>query len=375
MNLRLKKPGRAIIYLMMTLILALLAGCEQKEQQPTSYGKFDPTLAADTTTTLEYAFKNVSKDYRLQFPHDHGPHPQHHIEWWYITANLEDDDGEHYALQWTQFRIALPEQANSGAVQLRQFYLAHAAIGNSQQHLAAEKYGRGDIGNAGVQRAPFSAFIDHWQASSEQPDSLFPMRIRFAHSDFNADLRLINQGPIMLQGDNGYSRKSADSSNASHYYSMPWLDISGSIQLGEIQAEVKGQAWFDREWTSSVLAPDQQGWDWLALHLDDGSALMLYQLRSATAAPFRFAKWMAKSGETRTFTPQSIGMEPLVYSTIAGRQIPTQWRITLPEMGLDIRVSPLNEAQYMALSQPYWEGAVFIQGSHSGRGFLEMTGY
>ena len=120
---------------------------------------------------------------------------------------------------------------------------------------------------------------------------------------------------------------------------------------------------------------DQQGWDWLALHLDDGSALMLYQLRSTIAAPFRFAKWMAKNGETKTFSPHTIGMEPQAYSSIAGRQIPTRWRITLPEMGLDITVTPLNDAQYMPLSQPYWEGAVFIQGSHSGRGFLEMTGY
>jgi predicted secreted hydrolase len=29
----------------------------------------------------------------------------------------------------------------------------------------------------------------------------------------------------------------------------------------------------------------------------------------------------------------------------------------------------------MAVSVPYWEGPVRIAGSHTGRGYLEMTGY
>ncbi len=37
--------------------------------------------------------------------------------------------------------------------------------------------------------------------------------------------------------------------------------------------------WLDREWGSGSLGGDQQGWDWYALQLDDGSALMFYALR------------------------------------------------------------------------------------------------
>ncbi len=353
------------------LLLGLLSsGCEP-QPPATDTAAFTRTPG----TELTYPYANANPDYRLSFPRDHGPHPTYRIEWWYITANLTGADGTPYALQWTQFRSALPHPTSEGSQALQQYYLAHSAIATGQQLWAAEKYGRTELGTAGVEQAPFTAFIDHWQARSEQADTLFPLQLHFSQGDFGAELRLTNHGPLMLQGEAGYSRKSVDQSNASHYYSMPWLQVSGSLQLDGNNTPVSGQAWLDREWTSALLAADQQGWDWLALHLDDGSALMLYQLRSRSGAPFRFAKWMAHSGESRTFSAAQIEMDPLAFTRLAGRQIPTQWRIGLPEMGLDIRVTPLNPAVYLPLSQPYWEGAVFVTGSHSGRGFLEMTGY
>ena len=46
---------------------------------------------------------------------------------------------------------------------------------------------------------------------------------------------------------------------------------------------MRGQSWLDREIFSSSLAPDQTGWDWVSLQLDDGRDLMLYRLRGRTA--------------------------------------------------------------------------------------------
>src|SRR5918994_4968507 len=40
------------------------------------------------------------------FPADHGPHPEFRIEWWYVTANLQDSNGTAYGAQWTLFRQA-----------------------------------------------------------------------------------------------------------------------------------------------------------------------------------------------------------------------------------------------------------------------------
>ena len=60
---------------------------------------------------------------------------------------------------------------------------------------------------------------------------------------------------------------------------------------------------------------------------------------------------------------------------MAGRDVPVVWRVTLPDHGLDVTVRALNPECWMPLAFPYWEGPVMMEGSHSGKGYLEMTGY
>ena len=62
-------------------------------------------------------------------------------------------------------------------------------------------------------------------------------------------------------------------------------------------------------------------------------------------------------------------------SSVSGRTIPTGWLVSLPEQGVDLKVTALNRQAWMDLSIPYWEGPVGITGSHEGHGYLEMTGY
>ncbi len=47
----------------------------------------------------------------------------------------------------------------------------------------------------------------------------------------------------------------------------------------------------------------------------------------------------------------------------------------LPAKDLKVTIKALNPNAWMATSIPYWEGPVKISGSHSGRGYLELTGY
>jgi predicted secreted hydrolase len=44
-------------------------------------------------------------------------------------------------------------------------------------------------------------------------------------------------------------------------------------------------------------------------------------------------------------------------------------------MALAIECRPLNPASWMGTSFPYWEGPIRFAGSHTGVGYLEMTGY
>ena len=85
----------------------------------------------------------------FDFPTDHGPHPDYRIEWWYLTAYLEDPAGVQYGLQWTLFRTAVApgEEEGWGSPQV---WFAHAAVTTPESHFSTERFARGGIGQAGV---------------------------------------------------------------------------------------------------------------------------------------------------------------------------------------------------------------------------------
>jgi predicted secreted hydrolase len=62
-------------------------------------------------------------------------------------------------------------------------------------------------------------------------------------------------------------------------------------------------------------------------------------------------------------------------SETSGATVPTIWRVQLPDHGVDATVAAIYTDAWMTTSVPYWEGPVRITGSHTGRGYLEMTGY
>ena len=87
----------------------------------------------------------------LQFPADHGAHPDYRIEWWYLTANLTGPDGTPYGLQWTLFRSALAPRDGQGWDD-PQLWMGHAAVTTPDAHFVTERLARGGIGQAGVDR-------------------------------------------------------------------------------------------------------------------------------------------------------------------------------------------------------------------------------
>ncbi|MEO9572578.1 MAG: lipocalin-like domain-containing protein [Tateyamaria sp.] len=304
------------------------------------------------------------------FPADHGPHPDYRIEWWYLTATLEAADGTAYGLQWTLFRSALAPGEDEGWAS-PQIWFAHAAVTTPDSHLASERFARGGIGQAGVQASPFRAWIDEW--ALEGPD--FDTLSLSAHTpDFAYDMTLEAQGPLVFHGDAGFSVKSSEG-QASYYYSQPFYDISGTLTLPEGQVMVSGQAWLDREWSSQPLSDTQSGWDWFSLSFDQGAKLMGFQLRQTDGSTFSSATWIEADGATTAYADGAFTARPLETSNVAGRGIPTRWQVALPARNVDVTVSAMNTDAWMGLSIPYWEGPVGITGSHTGRGYLEMTGY
>ena len=306
----------------------------------------------------------------FDFPADHGPHPDYRIEWWYLTANLRDPSGTDYGLQWTLFRSALaPGEADGW--DSPQIWFAHAAVTTPETHLSAERFARGGIGQAGVTADPFAAWIDDWRMAG---DSLDRMTLTATGETFGYEMTLRATGPLAFHGQSGYSVKSAEG-QASYYYSQPFFEIAGEIVLPDGSVPVTGTAWLDREWSSQPLAANQTGWDWFSLSFDTGDKLMAFQLRQSDGTTYNSGTWIAPDGTTQALSDGVISVSPIDMTQVAGRSVPTGWRLQLPDKGVDVRVEALNPQAWMTTTVPYWEGPVFVSGSHSGRGYLEMTGY
>jgi predicted secreted hydrolase len=311
------------------------------------------------------------------FPADHGPHPEFRIEWWYVTANLADNNGTAYGAQWTLFRQAIAAGPPQEGWANQQIWMGHAAVTRADTHRVSQTFARGGIGQAGVEAAPFHAWIDNWEMrglDAMNETNVAPLRLSASGPDFSYALRLDANRPLVLQGDGGYSRKSLRE-QASYYYSQPHYAAKGSIVIDDKSVDVTGQAWLDREWSSQPLASDQSGWDWLSLHLKSGDKLMLYRMRQSDGQHYSSGKWIAPDGKTELLGSADIAMTPLVITEIEGRKIPTSWRIAIPKFAIAIDCVPLNARSWMGTSFPYWEGPISFAGSHAGVGYLEMTGY
>lgn len=322
-------------------------------------------------TTAE-GFAVPQRGQALVFPQDHAAHPDFRIEWWYLTANLEAEDGRKFGVQWTLFRSALAPGEAAGWSS-PQIWMGHAGLTTERRHYSAERLARGGIGQAGVTLLPFVAWVDEWEMRGD--DELQNLDVFAAGSDFSYSLQAQAEGDIVLQGEDGYSVKSPEG-QASFYYSQPHYRITGLLTLPSGPVQVSGDGWLDREWSSQPLSENQSGWDWFSLRFDSGDKLMGFVLRGANGAlDFRSGTWIAEDGRAEPLPPGVFQALPLEFEEVSGRAIPVVWQVSLPQKNVDITVRALNPNSWMDVSFAYWEGPVTVEGSHQGQGYLEMTGY
>lgn len=328
----------------------------------------------------------------FQFPEDHGVKPAFRTQWWYLTAHLKDPQGQAFGVQFTLFRQGLlaPGQAPVRVSPLASdaLWMAHLAITTPEGHGAEERFARDALGLAGVTPAPFRAWLEDWtlESTSTAGPAPFPATLSATVTVAGQRQRLTltlgsPRGPV-LQGDAGLSLKSRETGSASYYYS--YTRMAASLTLapanGEAPRHASGLAWFDREWSSGALAPEQVGWDWLALHLSSGHDLMLFRLRRAdgSVSGVREGTLVAPDGQSTRLSPGRYRFEPVPGATWEGPRggrWPVRWRLTLPELGVDEVVSAVQADQHNPLTVPYWEGMVCLEGDGESCGYLEMTGY
>jgi predicted secreted hydrolase len=318
----------------------------------------------------------------FSFPADHGAHPAFATEWWYFTGNLASGDGHRFGYQLTLFRVGLApgEAVEDSDWRTNQLYMGHLAISDiaARRHHARERFSRAAAGLAGAETAPLRVWLGPWSIRGA-PTTLFPLTLSAADPQLGLQLTLeAGDRPMVLQGERGLSRKSAQPGNASYYYSFTRLPTRGELRVGGETFAVGGDSWFDREWSSSALSPDQAGWDWFALQLDDGRDLMFYRLRdhAGNADPFSRGVLVGTDGLVEHLAAEDVTLTPRrLWTSPEGTAYPVEWTLTIPSRAMKLEVRAAFDAQEMPTTVRYWEGAVEVDGSHRGRGYLELSGY
>jgi predicted secreted hydrolase len=323
----------------------------------------------------------VLPDQRLSFPRDHGAHPDYRTEWWYATGWLADSTGRRYGFQVTFFRSRPGlQEDNPSAFAPRQLIFAHAAItdaaGGRLHH--DQRAARAGFGLAGAEEHDTAVWIDDWSLTRGADG----YRAEIGGSRLALSLLLSTTQPLLLQGEDGFSRKGPAATQASHYYSQPQLAVSGSIAVGGERRAVSGTAWLDHEWASEVLAPEAQGWDWTAINLEDGGALTLFRIRRRDGGLWWAAGTLrTAAGRLTRFSAADLDFVVLRRwrSPRTGAEYPVAFRLRYADT--TITLEPLIDDQEIdaraSTGTVYWEGAVTAtrEGRVVGRGYLELTGY
>ncbi|MDX2080855.1 MAG: lipocalin-like domain-containing protein [Terrimicrobiaceae bacterium] len=322
-----------------------------------------------------------------EFPRDHGSHPDFKTEWWYFTGNLADADARDFGYQLTFFRqgvIPPGGRVAEGEFGRRDVKFAHFAVSNlgGGKFHHFQRLVRGSFGEAGFDEGPRLAWIRDWECRLVGPHD-FDLVAR--EGEVKVDLRLRSEKPPVFHGRDGVSQKGAGEGRASHYYSLTRLATTGTIEIGGRVHEVRGWSWFDHEWATNQLTADQKGWDWFSLQFEDGTDLMLFQIRTRSGGrdPFSSGTFVAKDGSSRKIDNDSFHLEPVRWWTSpkTGGRYPVGWTLRIPSLNLDVRIESRLDTQELAADPViYWEGSVSAEGTRYGqpiwaRGYLEMTGY
>ncbi|WKL17144.1 carotenoid 1,2-hydratase [Comamonas testosteroni] len=334
----------------------------------------------------------------LQFPRDFGSHPDLQTEWWYITGQLQAG-GKPWGFQLTFFRSRIEAaQGLQSALAAKQLIFAHAALcdveGQKLRH--DQRMARAGLGLAGASENDTDVHLNDWYLQRRPvPGRSASEASRYgallSSQDFTLDLEFDSTQPLLLQGLNGLSRKGPREEQASYYYSQPQLKVGGSITVDgqklPVQASAHNRAWLDHECSAAIMDPEAQGWDWIGMNLDDGSALTAFHLRQRNgSALWAGGSFRAPNQNAQIFAADQVRFKPLRHwsSPHSKASYPVAWSVQTPAGRFEVHalVDDQELDSRASTGAIYWEGLCELRNIGSdgksrrvGSGYLEMTGY
>ena len=324
----------------------------------------------------------------LKFPRDRGSHPDFRTEWWYITGHAVEaasSGAREFGFQLTFFRSRVDgTQAMTSKFAAKQLVFAHAALTDLQGKKIwhDQRIARDGFGVAAASETDMNVKLRDWSLHV-MPGQPATYLAELPTADFGLKLQFTETQPVLLQGQQGLSRKGPDEKQASYYYSQPQLATRGSVQLQGKRFEVTGKAWLDHEWSEEILHPSATGWDWIGMNLDDGGALTAFRLRDKNGgAVWDGGSFRAARGAPYVFSRGEVIFKPVRFwkSPLSQTTYPVEWIVRTPADFYTVKAVIDNQEldSRQSTGSIYWEGLsdlIDSNGKRVGRGYLEMTGY
>jgi len=327
-------------------------------------------------------YLDVTDDYIVKVPEDFFYKKDYRVQWWYFTGHLFDERGKEFGYELTFFVVNVQKRDYTSRFGVNRVYISHFAVSD----ISGNTFHFSDKADAGVYE--FAGAEDNrlkvWTGNHVLDGTFQNMRLRASDSNKSIDLHVEPVKPLVLNGKNGYSRKSEESSLiASVYFSYTQMNTQGKLTIGDKVYAVKGKSWFDREISTRRLSEKQAGWDWFAIQLDDNREIMLYMLRNKDGSldPYSSGTFVYQNGRYRMLSRDDFSITALSHykSEKTRARYPSQWEIKIPSEKMILSITPLIQDQevpaFSSTGNYYWEGACRVEGSARGRAYIEMTGY
>jgi len=334
------------------------------------------------TLAFGQEYLDVTDDYTVKVPEDFFYKKDYRVQWWYFTGHLFDERGREFGYELTFFVVNVQKRDYTSRFGVNRIYISHFAVSD----IAGNAFHFSDKADSGVYEyaGAYDKQLKVWTGKNVLDGTYEKMHVKASDGNKSIDLHLKPVKPLVLNGKNGYSRKSEESPLiASVYFSYTQMNTQGKLTIGDKVYHVKGKSWFDREISTKGLSEKQAGWDWFAIQLDDNREIMIYMLRNKNGSldPYSSGTFVYQNGRYRMLSKDDFSITVLSHynSEKTGARYHSQWEIKIPSEKLILSITPLIQDQevlaFSSTGNYYWEGACRVEGSARGKAYVEMTGY
>lgn len=347
---------------------------------------------ADTVAGKAANLRDGTEHAGVELPRDLYAHTNAQTEWWYYTGYMQTVAGRRFGFELVFFKRRTDLDC-FGVVPLRlvanPLYLAHFAITDESRRKFRYEHRR-SIGGVFDLPATYSANkyylrLGNW--TIREAHGLHILRATLGDDlIFEVSLKPIKPVALNGHGQNGVSFK--DAGEASRYFSYTRMEAEGDITWHGATEHFTGSAWMDREFGTWRTTDNQKGWDWFSVQLETGAELMCYQLRNdkGDVSPFSSGTFVDRDGTATHLAREDFSITPMGYwrSPHTAATYPSDWRLEVPRVGIDVNVIPVLQDQELDTRGTtmivYWEGACAVEGRHGiettrGRAYVELVGY